>query len=104
SSSSFGPANLHAQSPLHADDPVPARIYSLTDDITDGFLESSGLYDKWLNISLDKPALIQAEKDIINLSFQGQNLRDADITRILAGRDIYDTQLPGVVGLFTPIP
>ncbi len=95
--SSLSTANAHAQSPLHAGDTVPARIYSLTGSITDGFLESSGLYDSWLKISLDKPALIQAGNDIVNLSFEGQNLRDADITRILAGRDIYDTQLPGVL-------
>ena len=88
----------HAQSPLHADDTVPARIYSLTGSIVDGTLEpagvqNSGFYDKLVNVVVDKPALIEAGQDILNLAFQGQNLRDADITRIVAGQDIDDTPL-----------
>jgi filamentous hemagglutinin family protein len=93
----------HDQSPLHADDTIPARIYSLDGSIVDGILEPAGsggvagFYDKLMNVMLDKSALIQAGQDIVNLAFQGQNLRDADITRIVAGRDIDDTPLaPGI--------
>ncbi len=49
-------------------------------------------YQDLLQISADKPALIQAAGDIVNLAFLGQNLRGADITSILAGRDISDSR------------
>ncbi|WP_186162732.1 filamentous haemagglutinin family protein [Burkholderia gladioli] len=90
--------NLAAHtSSLHADDTEPVRIYSLNGSIVDGApLAGTGaqLYQNMTVIAVDKPALIQAGQDIVNLSFQGQNLRTSDITRILAGRDIYDTPLP----------
>lgn len=82
----------HSQTPLHANDPVPARIYSLTGSIVDGFLDA-GFYNDLVNVVVDKPASIEAGLDIVNLSFEGQNLRDDDFTRIVAGRDIYDTPL-----------
>ncbi len=50
-------------------------------------------YDKLVDIAVDKAALIEAGGDIVNLAFEGQNLRDADVTRIVAGRDIMDTPL-----------
>jgi filamentous hemagglutinin family protein len=79
------------------DETEPVRIYSLTGSIVDGILESSGqhagFYDDLLNVVIDKTAFIEAGQDIVNLSFQGQNLRDADVTRIVAGRDIQDTPL-----------
>ncbi|MGY4208612.1 filamentous hemagglutinin family protein [Burkholderia sp. PvR073] len=87
----------HAANALHADDPVPARIYSLSGDIVNGALQSTGggagFYDKLMQVVIDKPAMIQAGQDIVNLSFQGQNLRKSDVTRIVAGRDIHDTPL-----------
>ena len=87
----------HAANALHVDDQVPARIYSLNGDIVSGALQSSGggagFYDKLMQVVIDKPAMIQAGQDIVNLSFQGQNLRKSDVTRIVAGRDIYDTPL-----------
>ncbi|NIE85185.1 MULTISPECIES: filamentous haemagglutinin family protein [unclassified Burkholderia] len=93
-------ASAHAASALHADDTVPARIYSLEGSIFDGVpLASSGspLYQDLVTIGIDKPALIQAGTDIANLSFLGQNLRTSDITRIVAGRDIYDTPVTQAV-------
>jgi filamentous hemagglutinin family protein len=81
-------------SPLHADDTAPARIYSLDGSIVDGTLADSGFYTSLLTVSIDKPALIQAGQDIVNLAFDGQNLRRSDVTRIVAGRDIYDTPVP----------
>jgi len=50
-------------------------------------------------VVIDKPALIQAGRDIVNLSFLGQNLRRSDVTRIVAGRDIYDTPAAGLPAL-----
>jgi hypothetical protein len=93
----------HSQTPLHANDAQPVNIYSLTGSITDGVLESSGAYDKLLQISVDKPALIQAGQDIVNLAFQGQNLNDSDLTRILAGHDIRDSRnLVSLTNLIVP--
>jgi hypothetical protein len=82
--------------PLHAEDSQPVRIYSLEGSIVDGQVQPSGFYVQGLEIAVGKPALIQAGQDIVNLYFAGQNLADADVTRILAGRDIYDTPLPTV--------
>nr|WP_323120568.1 filamentous haemagglutinin family protein [Burkholderia alba] len=91
-------SSAHAQNALHANDTVPVRIYSLNGSIVNGILEpvgakNAGFYDNLIPVFVDKPALIQAGQDIVNLSFQGQNLRRSDITRIVAGRDIYDTPL-----------
>ncbi|CAI8695720.1 Filamentous hemagglutinin [Burkholderia sp. IT-111MI5] len=89
-------AAAHDSAALHGDDAVPARIYSLNGDIVDGVLQTTGaragLFDYLVPVVIDKPALIQAGRDIVNLSFLGQNLRKSDVTRIVAGRDIYDTQ------------
>ncbi|WP_244108343.1 filamentous haemagglutinin family protein [Burkholderia anthina] len=84
----------HAKTPLHANDTAPVRIYSLNGSIVSGTLESTGYYDNLVTVSVDKPALIQAGQDIVNLAFQGQNLRSSDVTRIVAGRDIFDTPVP----------
>ncbi len=91
-------APTHAAFPLHADDATPARVYGLNGDIIDGTLQTSGqsagLYTDNIVLSIDKPAIVEAGRDILNLTFDGQNLRGADVTRILAGRDIYDSPLP----------
>ncbi|MEW6342584.1 MAG: filamentous hemagglutinin family protein [Pseudomonadota bacterium] len=97
----------HASSALHADDTEPVRIYSLTGSIVDGILEpqgagDAGFYNDLVNVVADKPALIQAGEDIVNLAFQGQNLGVDDVTRIVAGRDIYDTPLPRTGGGTVP--
>ncbi|WP_083214422.1 filamentous haemagglutinin family protein [Burkholderia stabilis] len=94
-------AAAHDPIALHGDDTAPARIYSLNGDIVDGVLQATGaaagFYDNLVPVAIDKPALIQAGRDIVNLSFLGQNLRKSDVTRIVAGRDIYDTPLHNVV-------
>lgn len=92
----------HASGALHGEDTEPARIYSLNGDIVDGVLQATGFFDNLVPISIDKPAFIQAGQDIVNLAFQGQNLRKSDVTRIVAGRDIYDTPVGGA--LYTVIP
>ncbi|MBN3770917.1 filamentous haemagglutinin family protein, partial [Burkholderia sp. Se-20378] len=90
-------AAAHDPVALHGDDTVPARIYSLNGDIVDGALQTTGVatgfYGNLVPVAIDKPALVQAGRDIVNLSFFGQNLRKSDVTRIVAGRDIYDTPL-----------
>nr|WKF56263.1 hypothetical protein HUO10_000713 [Paraburkholderia busanensis] len=84
----------HAVGALHADDTTPARIYSLNGSIVDGKLETAAAnrtyYDNLVTLSTDKPTLIQAGQDVVNLAFNGQNLRSSDVTRVVAGRDIYD--------------
>jgi len=96
-------ASTHDTSALHADDPTPVRIYSLNGSIVDGTLSDSGFYDNLISVSIDKPALIQAGQDIVNLAFDGQNLRRSDVTRIVAGRDIYDTPVPDNGGGAAPV-
>ncbi|MEJ0004662.1 MAG: filamentous hemagglutinin family protein [Pararobbsia sp.] len=98
--------NTHGAQALHGNDTVPARIYSLDGSIVDGTLEPQGAlsnagdFDSLLTISVDKPAEIDAGQDILNLIFQGQNLRDSDVTRIVAGRDIADR--PNLAGSAPP--
>jgi hypothetical protein len=97
-------APTHAAFPLHAGDTTPARVYSLNGDIVDGTLQTSGsdsgFYTGDVVVSIDKPAIVEAGRDVLNLTFEGQNLRGSDVTRILAGRDIYDAPL----GKNSPIP
>ncbi|WP_017775087.1 filamentous haemagglutinin family protein [Paraburkholderia kururiensis] len=94
--------SAHAASALHAADTAPARIYSLNGSIVDGVFGTSGFYTQLALLSVDKPALIQAGQDIVNLAFQGQNLRGSDVTRIVAGRDIFDTPLAPNAGQVFP--
>jgi hypothetical protein len=85
---------------LHTSDTEPAQIYSLNGDIFDGQIitnGSGGFYTNPIMLVLPKPASIQAGRDIFNLSFLGQNLDDSDVTRIVAGRDIYDPPLPSFI-------
>lgn len=100
-------AAAHDPVALHGGDNVPARIYSLNGDIVDGVLQttgaSAGLFGNLVPVVIGKPALIQAGRDIVNLSFVGQNLRKSDVTRIVAGRDIYDTQGLGGGGFVAPV-
>ncbi|MBN3824098.1 filamentous hemagglutinin N-terminal domain-containing protein [Burkholderia sp. Ac-20384] len=99
-------AAAHDSDALHGNDTVPARIYSLGGDIVDGILRTAGanvgFYDSLVPVVIDKPALLQAGRDIVNLSFLGQNLRKSDVTRIVAGRDIYDTPLVRLTSAVVP--
>lgn len=89
-------AAAHDPVTLHGDDTVPARIYSLNGDIVDSVPGNASILNVVVPVVIDKPALIQAGRDIVNLSFLGQNLRRSDVTRIVAGRDIYDTPASGL--------
>ncbi|WP_258002316.1 filamentous haemagglutinin family protein [Burkholderia sp. WAC0059] len=95
------------EDPNLIDETDPVRIYSLTGSIIDGVIQpsggSAGFYGDLLGIDVDKPAFIEAGQDIVNLVFEGQNLREDDVTRIVAGRDIDDTPLsPGANSLILP--
>jgi hypothetical protein len=81
--------DLHDPLGLHRFDSEPVRIYSAEGSILNG--QGSGLGA--MIIDLPKPALIAAGRDIVDLSLRGQHLYASDITRITAGRDIYNTPL-----------
>ena len=99
-----GYENVLHQAGLHDADSTPVRIYALTGDIDDGTLAPNGIQMDAMLIEPDKPALLYAGQDIVDLSFIGQQTHDADITRIAAGGSIYDTQYnPGTLGLFSPL-
>jgi len=82
---------LHSATPLHADDSQPVQIFSQDGDIIDG--ESGQNYAGALILSMDKEADIEAGRDVVNLSFEGQNLATSDVTLLEAGRDFYDPNL-----------
>ncbi|MGC1549558.1 MAG: filamentous hemagglutinin family protein [Rhodanobacter sp.] len=84
--------DLHQITPVHASDATPVRIYALTGDIVDGTLQPNGLMAYEMVLQSDKSALIYAGRDIVDLSFIGQQVHQSDISRIAAGRNIYDTQ------------
>ncbi|NII54851.1 filamentous haemagglutinin family protein [Luteibacter sp. SG786] len=82
-------SSAHATDPWHADDIDPVRVYALEGDIVNGSAAS-------VNASYlmpNKVAHIQAGRDIVDLAYLGQQLRDADISVIKAGRDIIDRPL-----------
>ncbi|MBN3792008.1 filamentous haemagglutinin family protein, partial [Burkholderia sp. Ac-20353] len=92
----------HAAEALHDGDTTPARIYSLNGSIINGGIDTSargnGFYQNLVTLSIDKPALVQAGQDIVNLAYWGQNLRSSDVTRVVAGRDIFDTPMSAKTG------
>ncbi len=85
---------FHEPDALHANDTTPVRVYALDGDITNGVPYVGGVYWDELTLLPSKQADIRAGRDIVNLSLVGQHTRRADITRISAGRDIYDTVYP----------
>jgi len=81
----------HDPTPLHGPDHEPVRIYALAGDIADGITAPNGFNYQQLIVMPSKQAMLYAGRDIVNLAFVGQHTRGADISRIAAGRDIYDT-------------
>ncbi|MEW6438309.1 MAG: filamentous hemagglutinin family protein [Pseudomonadota bacterium] len=77
----------------HAQNANPVRIYALNGNITDGTVDDLGFYYDELVLEPNKPAFIRAGSDIVNLSFLGENFYASDVTRIVAGHDIYDPAL-----------
>ncbi|WP_148715273.1 filamentous haemagglutinin family protein [Chitinolyticbacter meiyuanensis] len=71
---------------LHRDDHDPVRLYTLSDLVNgvEGTLLSA------LTLRYPKPVWIRAGGDIINLALSATHSHAGDVTRIEAGRDIYD--------------
>ncbi len=67
---------IHASTPIHGQDKVPARLITQEGDITG------------VQINLPKPGIIQAGRDLSNNIIQVQNINLDDATLISAGRDI----------------
>lgn len=83
---------LHDRNILHALDTRPAEVYA-GGSITN------------VQLTLAKSARINAGQDIVDFFFEGQNLAVADVTSVLAGRDITaTTQLPGLDNFFVGRP
>jgi len=95
---------LH-QAGLHDADTTPVRISALNGNVIDGTAAPNGAQMDAVLIEPDKPALIYAGKDIVDLSFLGQQTHASDITRIVAGGSIYDTPYTGTssLQLFAPL-
>ncbi|WP_448101688.1 filamentous haemagglutinin family protein [Luteibacter jiangsuensis] len=92
-------AAFHEPDALHAGDTAPVRIYALGGDITNGVQDARGNTWDALVLLPSKQAEIRAGRDIVNLWLIGQHTRNADITRVSAGRDIYDTPFSANPGL-----
>lgn len=79
---------LHAAVPVHQDEAgAPARIVARSGSIImqpENQSDTSGFF-------LSKPARLVAGTDIRDVTLFGQNLRDSDITSVIAGRDIVYT-------------
>lgn len=74
----------HTPGTLHAHDAQPARVIALTGSIT-------GAADQPASLLLPKRAEILAGQDIRDLGFSIQQADSADISTVVAGRDIMDT-------------
>jgi hypothetical protein len=85
------------QAGLHAEDAEPIRIYSLTGDIVDGAIATSGEFAGFstngMRLVFPKASQIFAGQDIVNLSLEAQNNYASDVTSIIVGRDIFDTPM-----------
>ena len=82
--------NLHQATSLHGSDASPVEVMALNGSINDG-APIAGVILNQLILAPDKPALIEAGQDIVDLSFLGQQTHVSDSTLISAGRNIYDT-------------
>ena len=74
---------VDAAIPVHINDDEPSRIVALT-----GSVQSDALF----NVVTSEPIVIRAAQDVRNVNLLAQNVRDTDITRVIAGRDVrFDT-------------
>jgi filamentous hemagglutinin len=72
--------NVHAPTPIHKDDPEPARIVAKEGDIVSS--EGAPLF-----FHSPKPVYVEAGRDIRDVSLVIQNLRPNDVSVIKAARD-----------------
>lgn len=70
----------HASEPVHQADTRPVYVVAKAGDITGP--------KGYIFAVLAKAAVFQAGRDISNVTVYDQNLRDTDVTRFLAGRDL----------------
>lgn len=75
-------SNAHGPDPAHENDTQPAYVVARGGDIVD----QPGPGRKFAVLA--KPAVFQAGRDILDTTVVGQNLREDDVTRFVAGRDI----------------
>ena len=77
-------SEAHGPELIHQTDVQPVYVVARSGDIVN-VLGAAGT-----NVFADlaKPAVFQAGRDIRNATVVGQNLRDGDVTRFIAGRDI----------------
>jgi filamentous hemagglutinin family protein len=110
---------LHDSNILHAGDTEPFRIIALTGDIATG-VDPTGTVNTSATILsnyyaspfapeqiyADKPGIISAGLDIVNMSFAGENNAAGDTTLVEAGRDItyttYSISINGATPVATP--
>ncbi len=88
---------------LHVNDPEPARFYATTGDIISGpgGVGAGQELVRPLAWEINKPAMVRAAGDIVDLSFFGQNLAPTDVTEIVAGRDLkYTGAWQNLIGQF----
>lgn len=78
----FFNASVHAETPVHINDPQPNLIVAGQGDIR------ANLVDEPWGIDLAKSTHMQAGRDIENLNMKVQNNRADDISSVIAGRDI----------------
>ena len=78
---------------LHQDDLAPDLFYAATGDIIANGALTPGAAATAAPLAweITKPAKVQAARDIVDLSYFGQNLAPTDVTTITAGRDIFYT-------------
>jgi len=90
----------HAAVPVHSlDDPNnPVRIVARTGDVILPPTEGSAVSGFWSA----KPVHVVAGRDIVNLDLVAQNLSPADVTSVVAGRDIVYPLSRDVVGNILP--
>jgi len=74
----------HAPTPLHAGDPQSASIVSLSGDVIGDINLAKA------TINLPKNTSVIAGRDILNLGFILQNVDQADVSSLSAGRDVRD--------------
>lgn len=89
----------HDQQLLHKNDTRLARVYA----VNDINVSASAVTDV-AQITLAKPGVVQAGRDILNLGVDFQNLKANDVSQLFAGRDIrYDTNI-STAGVVTILP